>query len=116
VTATTLNLVFHDCVRPLPRHSRREHPARTCVNDCAHLIFQTTVAAPGCEGLTHRNQRANAAKDAKTDKQHGAVVSAELRWRSLLDCGLIENINGNYAIADKPLSEQEWAEQHTSKH
>jgi hypothetical protein len=43
-------------------------------------------------------------------------VSAELRWRSLLDCGLIENINGNYAIADKPLSEQEWAEQHTSKH
>jgi hypothetical protein len=27
-----------------------------------------------------------------------------------------ENINGNYAISDKPLTEQEWAEQHTSKH
>ena len=27
-----------------------------------------------------------------------------------------ENINGNYAISDKPLSEQEWEDQYVSKH
>jgi hypothetical protein len=27
-----------------------------------------------------------------------------------------ENINGNYAISDKPLSEQEWEDQYARKH
>jgi hypothetical protein len=49
---------------------------------------------------------------------HGAVVSALTAMAKLAGLWVdrAENINGNYAISDKPLSEQEWAEQHTSKH
>jgi hypothetical protein len=59
---------------------------------------------------------AEAAKDAKNDKQHGAIVSALTAMAKLAGLWVdrAENINGNYAISDKPLSEQEWAEQHTS--
>jgi hypothetical protein len=57
---------------------------------------------------------ANAAKDAKTDKQHGAVVSALTAVAKLAGLWVdrSENLNGNYAISDKPLSEQEWVEKY----
>ena len=57
---------------------------------------------------------AEAAKDAKNDKQHGAVVSALTAVAKLAGLWVdrSENLNGNYAISDKPLSEQEWAERH----
>jgi phage terminase small subunit len=55
---------------------------------------------------------ANAAKDAKTDKQHGAVVSALTAVAKLAGLWVdrAENLNGNYAISDKPLTDEEWAE------
>jgi phage terminase small subunit len=54
------------------------------------------------------------AKDAKADKQHGAAVSARTAIAKLAGLWVdrAENINGNYAISDKPLSEQEWVEKH----
>jgi phage terminase small subunit len=55
---------------------------------------------------------ANAAKDAKTDKQHGAVVSALTAVAKLAGFWVdrAENLNGNYAISDKLLTDEEWAE------
>jgi hypothetical protein len=52
------------------------------------------------------------AADAKADKQHGAAVSARTAIAKLAGLWVdrAENINGNYAISDKPLSEQEWVE------
>ena len=60
---------------------------------------------------------AEAAKDAKNDKQHGAVVSALTAMAKLAGLWVdrAENINGNYAISDKPLTEQEWVEKHVRK-
>ncbi|MFZ1093794.1 MAG: hypothetical protein WAN75_32055, partial [Xanthobacteraceae bacterium] len=54
------------------------------------------------------------AKDAKADKQHGAAVSARTAIAKLAGLWVDQtaNINGNYAISDKPLTEQEWAERH----
>ena len=54
------------------------------------------------------------AKDAKADKQHGAAVSARTAIAKLAGLWVdrAENINGNYAISDTPLSEQEWVEKH----
>ena len=58
------------------------------------------------------------AKDAKADKQHGAAVSARTAIAKLAGLWVdrAENINGNYAISDKPLSEQEWEDQYVRKH
>jgi hypothetical protein len=55
-----------------------------------------------------------AAANATADKQHGAVVSALTAQAKLAGLWVdrAENINGNYAISDKPLSEQEWVEKH----
>jgi hypothetical protein len=57
---------------------------------------------------------ANAAKGAKADKQHGPVVSALTAIVKLAGLWVdrSESLNGNYAISDKPLSEQEWVEKH----
>ena len=53
------------------------------------------------------------AADAKADKQHGAAVSARTAIAKLAGLWVdrAENLNGNYAISDKPLSEQEWVEE-----
>jgi hypothetical protein len=61
---------------------------------------------------------ANAAKDAKADKQHGPVVSALTAIAKLAGLWVdrAENINGHYGISDKPLSEREWEDQYVRKH
>jgi hypothetical protein len=58
------------------------------------------------------------AKDAKADKQHGAAVSARTAIAKLAGLWVdrSENLNGNYAISDKPLSEQEWKDQYVRRH
>jgi hypothetical protein len=60
---------------------------------------------------------AAAAQDAKNDKQHGAVVSAMTAMAKLAGLWVDQtaNINGNYAISDKPLTEEEWVEKHVRK-
>jgi hypothetical protein len=61
---------------------------------------------------------AEAAKDAKNDKQHGAVVSALTAMAKLAGLWVdrAENINGHYGISDKPLSEREWEDEYARKH
>ena len=61
---------------------------------------------------------ADAAKNAETDKQHGAVVSALTAMAKLAGLWVdrAENINGDYGISDKPLSEREWEDQYARKH
>ena len=64
------------------------------------------------EVMIERLERA--AANATADKQHGAVVSALTAQAKLAGLWVdrAENLNGNYAISDKPLSEQEWVEKH----
>jgi phage terminase small subunit len=64
------------------------------------------------EVMIERLERA--AANATADKQHGAVVSALTAQAKLAGLWVdrAENINGNYAISDKPLTEQEWVEKH----
>jgi hypothetical protein len=49
------------------------------------------------------------ALDAKADKQHGAALTAKAKLAGLW-VDRAENLNGNYAISDKPLTDEEWAE------
>jgi hypothetical protein len=55
-----------------------------------------------------------AAACAKEEKQYGPVMTALTAKAKLAGLWVdrAENINGNYAISDKPLSEQEWVEKH----
>ena len=55
-----------------------------------------------------------AAEAAENDKQHGAVVSALTAQAKLAGLWVerAENLNGNYAISDAPLSEEEWLARH----
>ena len=54
----------------------------------------------------------------KPAKQYGPAMTGLTAIAKLAGLWVDQtaNINGNYAISDKPLTEQEWAEQHTSKH
>ena len=51
------------------------------------------------------NDFAQDAKDAKADKQHGAVVSARTAIAKLAGLWVDQsvNMNANYAISDKPM-------------
>jgi hypothetical protein len=52
---------------------------------------------------------AETAAEAKAEKQYGLTAIAKLAG---LWVDRSENLNGNYAISDKPLTEQEWVEKH----
>jgi hypothetical protein len=60
---------------------------------------------------------AETAAEAKAEKQYGPAMTGLTAIAKLAGLWVdrAENINGNYAVSDKPLSEQEWVEQHTSK-
>jgi hypothetical protein len=53
-------------------------------------------------------------RKASAKEQYSAAVAALTAKAKLAGLWVdrAENINGNYAISDKPLSEQEWAERH----
>jgi hypothetical protein len=56
------------------------------------------------------------ARDAKNDKQHGAVIAARTAMAKLAGLWVerAENLNGNYAISDAPHTEQEWLDRHVN--
>jgi hypothetical protein len=109
--------------REKPRNNRTSaaggHPAphrgRYAGRSCRISELQTQVAEKHqitVEVMIERLERA--AANATADKQHGAVVSALTAQAKLAGLWVdrAENINGNYAISDKPLTEQEWVEKH----
>jgi hypothetical protein len=53
-----------------------------------------------------------AAAAAKDEKQYGPVMTALTAKAELAGLWVdrAENLNGNYAISDKPLTDEEWAE------
>jgi hypothetical protein len=55
-----------------------------------------------------------AAARAAKEKQYGPVMTALTAKAKLAGLWVdrAENLNGNYAISDKPLTEQEWVEKH----
>ena len=55
---------------------------------------------------------AQTAAEAKAEKQYGPAMTGLTAIAKLAGLWVdrSENLNGNYAISDKPLSEQEWAE------
>jgi hypothetical protein len=55
-----------------------------------------------------------AAARAAHEKQYGPVMTALTAKAKLAGLWVdrAENLNGNYAISDKPLTEQEWVEKH----
>jgi hypothetical protein len=55
---------------------------------------------------------ADTAAEAKAEKQYGPAMTGLTAIAKLAGLWVdrSENLNGNYAISDKPLSEQEWAE------
>jgi phage terminase small subunit len=55
---------------------------------------------------------AEAAAGAKEEKQYGPVMTALTAKAKLAGLWVdrAENLNGNYAISDKPLTDEEWAE------
>jgi hypothetical protein len=57
---------------------------------------------------------AETAAEAKAEKQYGPAMTGLTAIAKLAGLWVdrAENINGNYAISDKPLTEQEWVEKH----
>jgi hypothetical protein len=57
---------------------------------------------------------AEAAAGAKEEKQYGPVMTALTAKAKLAGLWVerAENLNGNYAISDKPLTDEEWAERY----
>jgi hypothetical protein len=57
---------------------------------------------------------AETAAEAKAEKQYGPAMTGLTAIAKLAGLWVDQtaNINGNYAISDKPLTEQEWVEKH----
>ena len=57
---------------------------------------------------------AQTAAEAKAEKQYGPTMTGLTAIAKFAGLWVdrSENLNGNYAISDKPLSEQEWVEKH----
>jgi hypothetical protein len=74
------------------------------------------VASPG-PWLPPRVGALEIVGKASAKEQYSAAVAALTAKAKLAGLWVdrAENLNGNYAISDKPLSEQEWVEKHVRK-
>jgi hypothetical protein len=83
-----------------------------------HVIAEERDVGSVCAVLDReRSARAVAAARAAQEKQYGPVMTALTAKAKLAGLWVDQtaNLNGNYAISDKPLTDEEWAERHTSK-
>jgi hypothetical protein len=66
----------------------------------------------------HMKELEELRNQAKKTETWAAAISAEVKRGELMGFYVArsENLNTNYHISDKPLSEDEWAEQHATQH